>query len=85
MLVEINGQKIPLTPKNVKVAKETLSHFLEASEQKSIEQNAPLYKYTLYVVGYIMFSEKIKDISPEAIKMILEAAEKSENKKQQKE
>ena len=32
-----------------------------------------------------MFSEKIKDISPEAIKMILEAAEKSENKKQQKE
>lgn len=85
MLVEIAGHKVPLNPRNVKVAKETLSHFLEVSEQKSIEQNAPLYKYTLYVVGYIMFSEKIKNISPEAIKMILEAAEKSENKTQQKE
>lgn len=81
MYIEIDGKKIPLLDKNVKVAKNTLLNFLEISEKKSTELGSPLYKYTLYVVGYLMFSKKIQKITPDVLQVILNAVEKSEGEK----
>lgn len=63
-----------LIDRDLKVAKETIKHFLDTSKEEADKKGATAYFYTLLIAMHVISNDMIKTLTPEVLAMILNAA-----------
>ena len=86
MKLIISGGKekisVNLIDRDVKLSKQIMKKFLRVIKERAEEHKAPSFFYTFLIVAYVMVNDYIKNASPEALALILNAAyEESERGK----
>lgn len=81
MKVVIDGKTIHLIDRDVKVAKQTIRHFLETSKKEAEKNGSSTYYYTLLVAMHLISADMINAYTPDVLAAILNiAAEHDEEK-----
>lgn len=65
---------VRLIDRDLKVAKETIKHFLDTSKEEAEKKGATAYYYTLLIAMHVISNDMIKTLTPEVLAMILNAA-----------
>lgn len=65
---------VRLIDRDLKVAKETIKHFLDTSREEAEKKGATAYYYTLLIAMHVISNDMIKTLTPEVLAMILNAA-----------
>ena len=83
MKIVIGGKEIKLVDRDVKVAKKLCRSFLKTAKSKAEEAHAPTFYLTLLVVMYLMSNDYISAISSDTLSVLLNAAYKNEENRNQ--
>ena len=73
MRVIIGKKEIPLVERDVKLAREMITHFLDSVKKSANEHDAPTLYMTTLIVMHLMSKNQIEALTPESLELLMKA------------